>query len=139
MTQRECEAALTTLPSLDLAQLREQWAQHCDTSAPKVSAGLLRLWLAWELQAKAMGGLPRSVAVKLDQLAEGKVRGGPVNPGTQLVREWKGTVHVVTIAEDGAIVWNGKTWPSLSRVAREITGTRWSGPAFFGLKQKAAA
>jgi len=53
----------------------------------------------------------------------------------RLMREWNGTLHVVTIDEDGSIVWNGRTWKSLSEVARTITGTRWSGPAFFGLRQ----
>ena len=53
----------------------------------------------------------------------------------RLIREWNGTTHVVTIGEAGAVDWSGKTWRSLSEVARAITGTRWSGPAFFGLKQ----
>jgi len=57
----------------------------------------------------------------------------------RLVREWQGRLHVVTIAEDGVVMWNEKQWRSLSEVAREITGTRWSGPAFFGLKQKKEA
>ena len=56
----------------------------------------------------------------------------------RLVREWNGVAHVVTVAEDGAIVWNDAGYRSLSEVARAITGTRWSGPAFFGLKRKAS-
>jgi hypothetical protein len=55
------------------------------------------------------------------------------------VREWQGRVHVVTVGEDQVIRWYGREWGSLSEVARAITGTRWSGPAFFGLKRKAAA
>jgi len=57
----------------------------------------------------------------------------------RLVRAWNGRTHVVTIGEDQVIRWNDREWRSLSEVARAITGTRWSGPAFFGLKQKAAA
>jgi hypothetical protein len=57
----------------------------------------------------------------------------------RLVREWNGTANVVTVGEDRVIRWNGREWRSLSEVARAITGTRWSGPAFFGLKQKASA
>ena len=57
----------------------------------------------------------------------------------RLVREWGGKAHVVTIGEDKVIRWNEREWQSLSEVAREITGTRWSGPAFFGLKRKLAA
>ena len=60
-------------------------------------------------------------------------------PGTRLVRAWGGKPYVVTIGADGAIHWDGRTWTSLSAVARAITGTRWSGPAFFGLKQKQPA
>jgi hypothetical protein len=60
-------------------------------------------------------------------------------PGTRLIREWNGTAHIVTIGDDGVIRWNDRAWRSLSEVAREITGTRWSGPAFFGLKKRLAA
>jgi hypothetical protein len=57
----------------------------------------------------------------------------------RLVREWNGRTHIVTIGEDEVVRWNEREWRSLSAVARAITGTRWSGPAFFGLKRKAAA
>ena len=75
----------------------------------------------------------------LGQVAGGKTRTRAVQPGMRLVREWQGTLHVVTIEADNAVRWNGKAWNSLSEVARAITGTRWSGPAFFGLKQKKSA
>jgi hypothetical protein len=57
----------------------------------------------------------------------------------RLVREWGGQAHIVIVGEDQVIRWNGRAWGSLSEVAREITGTRWSGPAFFGLKKRIAA
>ena len=57
----------------------------------------------------------------------------------RLVRVWNDTTHVVTVNDDGAIVWNGKTWKSLSVVARAITGTQWSGPRFFGVANRKAA
>jgi len=57
----------------------------------------------------------------------------------RLVREWSGTINIVTVGEDKIIRWNERDWKSLSEVARAITGTRWSGPAFFGLKQKRQA
>jgi hypothetical protein len=59
-----------------------------------------------------------------------------IKPGTRLLREWQGTVHEVLVLERG-VAYQGKTWPSLSAVAREITGARWSGPRFFGLNGKA--
>ena len=129
-------AALATMSS---AQLRAQWASLTGSPAPQVSPALLRLALAWELQAKALGGLSRLTRQKLDQLAHGATRTEPARPGTRLVREWQDKAHIVTIGEDGVIRWNEREWNSLSEVARAITGTRWSGPAFFGLKRKAAA
>ena len=62
-----------------------------------------------------------------------------MRPGMRLAREFAGKVHVVTVGEDGAVLWNEREWRSLSEVARAITGTRWSGPAFFGLKAKRKA
>ena len=55
------------------------------------------------------------------------------------MREWNGVLHTVMVGEDGQVHWNGKDWNSLSQVARAITGTRWSGPAFFGLKARGKA
>ncbi len=129
-------AALTTMSS---AQLREHWVTVTGAVVPRISPSLLRLALAWEIQARAQGGLSRATQQKLDQLARGLTRTTQARPGMRLVREWNGKAHVVTIGEDKVIHWNDREWRSLSEVAREITGTRWSGPAFFGLKRKLAA
>ena len=130
---------LALLPTKSTADLRVWWAKLTGTLAPKISPKLLRLALAWELQAKACGGLPRPVQQKLEQLATGKTRTQRTAPGMRLVREWNGTLHVVTIGEDQVIRWDERSWNSLSEVARAITGTRWSGPAFFGLKKRVAS
>jgi len=106
--------------------------------SPKISPALLRLALAWELQTRALGGHSRETIRRLDQLERGLSRTTPEQAGMRLVREWNGRTHIVTIDEDKRILWNERQWNSLSEVAREITGTRWSGPAFFGLKKKAA-
>ena len=131
------------LDALDLDELRRRWVRLVGTAAPRVSARMLRLALAWEIQANACGGLPRTVTATLDQLARGSTRTTPPRAGTRLVREWGGRVHVVTVGDDTGqdevIRWDGREWRSLSEVARAITGTRWSGPAFFGLRKKAAA
>lgn len=133
------EDELSALARMPPARLREMWHRLCVGPVPRVSPSLLRLALAYRLQEKAHGGLPRRVTQRLDQLAGGRTRTQDVRPGMRLVREWNGRLHVVTIAEDGSVLWNERVWRSLSEVAREITGTRWSGPAFFGLKHKAAA
>lgn len=130
------DADLAALADASPAQLREQWLEVTRRPLPRVSPSLLRLALAWELQAGVLSGLPRRVSQKLEQMAGAKTCTREVQPGMRLVREWNGKVHVVTIAEDGAIRWNDRVWKSLSEVARTITGTRWSGPAFFGLKTK---
>lgn len=130
---------LAGLEEMSSADLKSKWRALTGKPVPRVSPSLMRLALAWELQAKAYGGLSRRTQQKLTQLAEGKTRTSDVAHGMRLIRDWNGAVHVAEVAEDGAIRWNGKEWGSLSEVARQITGTRWSGPAFFGLKRKAAA
>jgi hypothetical protein len=129
-------AGLETLASWDL---QARWVTLVGTPAPRVSPKMLRLALAWEIQARAYGGLSRGVTATLDQLARGETSTRAPAAGMRLVREWGGKVHVVLIGEDQVIRWDGREWKSLSEVARAITGTRWSGPAFFGLKKKVAA
>ena len=125
---------LAELDALSIGELRDRWAQLTGRVVPRLGTAMLRLALAYEIQAKALGGLPRAVQQRLDQLAAAKTVTRTATPSMRLVREWQGTAHVVTVGEQGVIEWNGKTWRSLSEVARAITGTRWSGPAFFGLK-----
>ncbi|MCW3847381.1 DUF2924 domain-containing protein [Sphingomonas sp. LB-2] len=133
--EEEVEALATMSP----AQLRSRWQVLTRGPVPKISDELLRLAVAYELQAKKMGDLSRDARRRLDQPGSGRRADIPTSPGTRLAREWQGAVHIVAIEEDGRILWNGRPWRSLSEVARAITGTRWSGPKFFGLKQKATA
>lgn len=137
MTTMEDEIA--GLDQLSTAGMRQRWIEVTGTASPRVSARLLRLALAWELQAKRYGGLSRETTRNLDQRARGLSKTAPARAGMRLVREWQGRSHVVLIGEDQIIRWNGREWRSLSEVARAITGTRWSGPAFFGLRTRAAA
>jgi hypothetical protein len=135
--QREkLEAGLAALTTMSSAQLRERWVELTRRSLPRISPAMLRLALAYELQARALGGLSRTSQQRLDQAAAAKTQTRNPTPGMRLVREWQGKVHIVTISESGQVEWNGKTWRSLSEIARAITGTHWSGPAFFGLKER---
>ena len=129
-------AALATMSS---AQLRRKWTDLIGKPVPRVSPSMLRLALAWEMQAAVHGKLSRQAQQKLEQYGAGKTETRVLRPGMRLVREWDGRAHVVTVDDDGSVNWNGRRWNSLSQVAREITGTRWSGPAFFGLKTRKAA
>ncbi len=140
----DLEQETASLEALSSAELRERWARLTASPVPRISPKLLRLALAWEIQARRLGGHTREVTRQLDQLASGKTRTAVSRPGMRLAREWQGRVHVVTIEEKeggGAQVirYEDRTFGSLSEVARAITGTRWSGPAFFGLKKKVAA
>jgi hypothetical protein len=113
---------------------------------PPLSLGrdILALGIAYVRQERRYGGLARSVAKEFDRLSAQVLRDGatgaseaPMTPlpraGTILVREWHGTTHHVTVADDG-FLWNGKSHQSLSSIARAITGTKWNGPRFFGLR-----
>jgi hypothetical protein len=132
------EDSLARLATLSSAELKDEWRSLTRSVAPQISPKMMRLALAWELQARAFGGLSRETTRKLDQLAAAKTKTSPVTPGMRLVREWNGKAHVVTVGEDRVIRWDEREWRSLSEVAKAITGTHWSGPAFFGLKRKAA-
>lgn len=136
-------AEIKKLEELSTAHLKEQWHRKWPVQLPKqVSRELLVLSLACELQAAEFGGLPRGLQRQIDTLAgdlkrSGKIDGNApirIKPGTRLVREWQGERHEVTVLEK-RFAYKNKQFDSLSEVAREITGTRWSGPVFFGLKK----
>ena len=124
------------------ANLKERWRALYGTAAPRrISRDLLIRALAYRIQEQALGGLKPSTRrflakVAADASARRPIQVAPepsLKPGTVLLREWHGTQHQVIVRENG-IVFNGKQYKSLSQVAYRITGTKWSGPLFFGLK-----
>lgn len=144
---RKNEAELLDLDGLGLDQLRALWAQHLGTPPIIASTEVTRRWLAWELQAASLGGFDASTRRRLRQLARlansklptATSQSAPfLKPGTVLVRDWGDATHRVTVIE-GGFSWAGRTWKSLSEIASTITGTRWSGPRFFGLKKRGRA
>lgn len=131
---------LATLDHMRRDDLLEHWRTLFKTPPPKgLSSPFLRRVIAFELQARMRGGLPKGFTRRLDQMLRGKqVSTCPaLKPGGRLLREWNGITHVIDVTGDG-FVWNGRSYRSLSAIAREITGARWSGPRFFGLARKAA-
>lgn len=131
---------LAGLPSLDRQQLLKRWRSLYGVEAPaKISQQLLVRAIAYKLQEQALGGLKPSTRKHLAAALQGSVASVPaspaIKPGTKLIREWHGRIHEVVIADAG-VQYNGKSYGSLSEVARIITGVKWSGPAFFGLKAK---
>jgi hypothetical protein len=144
-TAQNAVAKLTALEQMDHAALRAEWRRLYRAHPPKrVTRDLLMLAVAWKIQEQAYGGLGAATKRRLADLAETLERDGDVKrsrvarvrPGAKLVREWRGETHTVIVCEDG-FEWKGRHWRSLSVVARKITGGHWSGPRFFGLKEKA--
>lgn len=138
------EAEIVRLDTLGLSELRAFWAEHLGKPPLIASTEVTRRWLAWELQAKKLGGLDAPTRRRLRQVrqapkfaaSEHPRSDATPKPGTILTREWAGSTHKVTVLEEG-YSWGGRTWSSLSEIATKITGTRWSGPRFFGLKKLA--
>ena len=136
--------ALARLSELTIFELRGEWRRlHRMPPPMRLSRDLLVRGITYKLQERAYGGLSTATARKLEQagadpLSRGSAKPAPpisLRPGTRLVREWRGVTHMVLIHADG-IEWRGQRYRSLSVVARKITGARWSGPRFFGLRQR---
>jgi Protein of unknown function (DUF2924) len=138
------EKQLETLPDLPRADLAKLW-RHLYESAPdpKIRRPAMIRFLAYRIQEQAYGSLSASNQRRLRQL-EGSTAGTSnlktqsarkIHAGTRLVREWQNQVHLVNVEAKG-YEYRGVRYRSLSEIARLITGTRWSGPLFFGLKVK---
>ena len=135
---------LESLKTLSHAQLKERWNELYDVTCPAhMSRRFLLKAIAYRIQEKSFGGLSKTTRRRLDKAAAELAAGRSlstsrpkIKPGTRLLREWQGTVHEVIILDKG-VRYRDQPWPSLSAVAREITGARWSGPRFFGLTGEA--
>ena len=128
--------------SPSIANLRRQWRELHGAAPPQdLGRDLLARGISWRRQEKVHGGLPPATRCELDRLAGQLVRSGTLElerqrrlkPGTRLVREWHDRTYHVTVLEEG-FVHEERHFASLSEIAREITGTRISGPRFFGLQ-----
>lgn len=104
---------LLELEAMTKAGLVDRWAKLTGRPAPKVSGKMLRLALAHELQAKALGGLSRKAKQRLRQVAAAKTETQDIRPGMRLAREFGGKIHVVTIGDGGEIHWNGSSCTSM--------------------------
>jgi hypothetical protein len=136
------ENDIAALPALSLGELRERWTALTGSPAPKsFRTKFLARAVAYQMQAKALGGPPEATKARLREIAAGASDGtldaatmGPrVKPGTKLVRTWHGETHNVLVLESG-FAWKGEHHSSLSAIAKAITGTSWNGWSFFGLK-----
>ena len=145
MDTEAIERELYRIKSLSLEELRLEWQRLYHGESPKISRDLLVLALGYKLQEVEHGGLGKSTRRRLQTMAKALRTTGRVGPtpdlspkpGARLIREWHGRTHSVTVTEDG-FEYNGASYPSLSKIAKKITGAHWSGPRFFGLPAVAA-
>lgn len=133
---------LTALATMSPAQLRAEWLRVHKSPAPAMTPDLLRRGIAYRLQEQAYGGLKPAIKRELERLGTQLDRTEPIavgsmhiKPGTRLVRDWGGTSHHVLVEEEG-FLYRDQRYRSLSEVACSITGTKWSGPRFFGLTRR---
>ena len=136
--KRALATQLAALEGMDAAVLRLEWERVYETLAPRLVPSLMRLGIAYRLQEQALGGLKRGYATKLHAVAKGGAMAITAKPGTRLVRSWNGRTLTVQIEKEG-FIFEDRTYRSLSAIAREVTGTPWSGPRFFGLNAKAGS
>ena len=138
-------ARLAALKAMSVNELKTEWQAMFDAPAPNNSRTFLEIRLAYRIQELTYGGPDKQTRRLLDLLAD-EVEGtltrkaqiaDPRNPvvGTKLIREWDGVAHTVTVLKDG-FDWGGQRYKSLSAVACAITGTRWNGYRFFGLRER---
>lgn len=151
LTAEDVEREVAALDALDVPALQKRWHQlFGHAPPPRIRARLLRQAVAYKIQVQAFGGLKPKTIRRLRALAaelrekRNSASGAAVSsltarvptlsPGTQLIREWRGKREVVEVTSDG-FVWSDRCFTTLSAVATAITGTKWSGPRFFGLGQ----
>jgi hypothetical protein len=134
--KRRCksvEAEVQRIAHMPLRDLRSEWERRYGDPPRHRSAELLRRVLAWRVQADAYGGFDAATRRLIEKDAPPKLA---AVPGMRLAREWAGRRHEVVVIESG-VVYQGETYKSLTEVACHITGIRWNGPRFFGLRQEA--
>jgi len=144
MQDNRVASELAALPSLNVEQLRERWRLRFGGEPPALRSGdLLRRLYAERVQTETLGG-DAELERQLQGLVRTLRRGGALTPahgkvreGAVFVREYDGVAHRVEATADG-FHWQGRAWKSLSQIAREITGVRWNGPRFFGLRAEPA-
>ncbi|UXY16966.1 DUF2924 domain-containing protein [Chitiniphilus purpureus] len=137
-------ARLAALPSLPMAELWQVWDQYFGRRPVNPNRAFIESRIAYKIQEEAFGGLSHSTRQRLEAIgakhSKIKLRARPRDisfaPGTVLLREWGERTHKVVVTAEGLFEYEGNTFKSLTAVARQITGTHWSGPLFFGLNGK---
>lgn len=126
---------IADIENMDLAALRAEWERRYGAPTALRSVALLRLLLAWRIQAETAGGLDAATRRLLERKGPVRAEGLDLGVGAVLTREWLGERHEVVVEAEG-FRWEGRLFPSLSAVATAIAGTKWNGPRFFGLRER---
>ena len=143
----DIETRIIGLEALTTADLQIEWRRLYRAMPPtRLSRDLLIRGVTYRVQEQAHGGLSLSTKRRLRSLSDGADQPGgsaaapaiALKPGTKLVREWHGHAHTVSVLDDG-FEYQGERYPSLTRIARRITGVHWSGPLFFGISKRRRA
>ncbi len=145
--QASVAARIAALSSLPIAELWPVWDRYFSSRPINPNRAFIESRIAYKLQEEAFGGLSHNTRQRLEAIgakhSKIKLRARPrdINfaPGTVLLREWGEREHKVVVTAEGLFEYEGSTFKSLTAVARQITGTHWSGPLFFGLTGKAGA
>ena len=140
MSKPSLESLLGEICSLPSKEMRKRYCEVFGRlPAPRLGRDLVLRALAHQIQVEHLGGLSRATKKALGQSTRSPraIRSRTLAPGTQLIREWQGETHTVEVLDKG-FSWRGERFQSLSVIARTITGTRWSGPRFFGLSGSAS-
>jgi hypothetical protein len=127
---------LRRVKAMSSSELKSEWQRLFKALPPRLSPELMRLAIAYKVQERKLGKLCPAVARDVRSSAGVRRPQVKLKPGTRLVRSWNGRTVDVLVAEDGYI-FDDRAFRSLSQIAREVTGTPWSGPRFFGLKASA--
>ena len=136
MTSQSIAQQVEVLEGLGLSELRELWAKRFGPPPKLRSADLMRCLLAWHIQAEFYGGIDGALRRRLGQ--KGNAAACSLSAGTRIVKEWQGRRYEVLVDHQGPL-FEGRRYRSLSEIARAITGTRWNGPRFFGLRNSTEA
>jgi hypothetical protein len=144
---QEVSSEVAKLPSFTRQQLLDLWLKLYGRAAPPgIRRELMVPFLGYRIQERAYGGLKAATRAQLLRIARALenptsttewLSKPKIKAGTRILRQWRGEIHEIMVTESG-YEYRAASYRSLSEIARKITGTRWSGPAFFGLKDKSS-
>lgn len=135
MSGHQMEGLVADIENMKLEDIRVFWKTRYGNPPRLQSLPIMRMMLAWRIQADELGGLDKDTKRVLTNSGSPQAEGKHLGSGARLTRIWKGR-EVQVVVEDNGFSWNGQVYPSLSAAATAIAGTRWNGPRFFGLRNQ---